>query len=123
MSLSVFQLLGQSCDRVGIIADDARDVVTAIDVVDDHAVGGVFAVNMYKSVTAHISHTGTAEDLARRVSHRLFGVGGARANITGTHGDGRIAADIPFVATAIDVAANRYLTLSSQRKNQQQEYP
>ena len=71
-------------------------IVTAIHIVDDDIVRGVFAINMNKRVLGNVSNTCSTIDLV---------------DVASPHGNRRAATDISLVTTAINTTANNYLGL------------
>ena len=78
------------------MANITRDIIAAIDVIDEHIVGSSLSVDIDERTTTDIGHTGTAEDLV---------------DITGTERHGGITSHITLVAAAIDAARNHDLSL------------
>ena len=84
----------------GLRSDVSRDVVTAIDVVDEDIAGGMLAVDVREGVSADIRHACAAEHIVQ---------------VALIDRDGGVAVHVAQVAAAIDVAANAYLGLRPHR--------
>ena len=55
-------------------ADGARDIITAIDLIDNDIAGGISTVDVDIGIATHISHTGTTEHLTQWICQRFVGV-------------------------------------------------
>ena len=84
----------------------SRNIVTAIHFINDNVVGGIFTIDIDKSIAAHVSLSGTAKDCI---------------DITSTYGDFSIPVSVTLITATIDVAANNNLGLHRRGSEEHQQ--